>query len=223
LSENLKKANPLISSCPACKENFYNLFCTFTCSPDQSIFINVTQIEKSGDTARVTELDQLVSDEYGSGFYDSCKDVKFGPTNDNAMALIGGGAKNYPDFLAFLGKKSPLLGSPFQINFPNPSTYPDDRMRPLEMTPKKCNDEDESFRCACVDCPAVCPELSEVSQKGTCHVGQLPCLSFGAILTYGIFIFLLVTAIFGHIAWAKHAQRKSERLRLLQDAAPSDD
>jgi Niemann-Pick C1 protein len=223
LSENLKKANPLISSCPACKENFYNLFCTFTCSPDQSLFINVTQIEKSGDTARVTELDQLVSDEYGSGFYDSCKDVKFGPTNDNAMSLIGGGAKNYPDFLAFLGKKSPLLGSPFQINFPNPSTYPDDRMRPQEMSPKKCNDEDESFRCACVDCPAVCPELPDVSQEGSCHVGLLPCLSFGAILTYGIFIFLLATAIFGHIAWAKHAQRKSERLRLLQDAAPSDD
>jgi len=52
----------------------------------------------------VQELDQLVSDEYGSGFYDSCKDVKFGPTNNNAMALIGGGAKNYEDFLAFLGK-----------------------------------------------------------------------------------------------------------------------
>lgn len=170
----------------------------------------------------MTELDQLVSGEYGSGFYDSCKDVKFGPTNQNAMVFIGGGAKNYPDFLTFLGHKSPL-GSPFQINFPNSSTFPDESMRPLEMTPKNCNDEDERFRCACVDCPAVCPKLPEVSQTGSCHVGSLPCLSFGAILTYGVFVLLLATAIFGHIAWAKHSQRKSERLRLLQDAAPSDD
>jgi Niemann-Pick C1 protein len=222
LSENLKRANGIISSCPACKDNFYNLFCTFTCSPDQSLFINVTDIEKSGDKIRVTELDQLVSAEYGSGFYDSCKDVKFGPANQNAMTLIGGGAKNYPDFLAFLGKKSPF-GSPFQINFPNSSTYPDNTMGPLEMVPKKCNDEDESFRCACIDCPAVCPKLPDISQKGLCHVGLLPCLSFGAILTYCTLLLLLATAIFGHIAWTKHARRKSERLRLLQDAAPSDD
>jgi Niemann-Pick C1 protein len=222
LSENLKTANNLISACPACKENFYNLFCTFTCSPDQSLFINVTQTDTKNGELRVQELDQLVSDEYGSGFYDSCKDVKFGPTNNNAMALIGGGAKNYEDFLAFLGKKSPF-GSPFQINFPRPSNYSEEGMGPLGMVPKKCNDEDESFRCACVDCPAVCPKLPEVSEAGTCHVGLLPCLSFGAILTYSVILLLLATAVVGHIAWAKHARRKSERLRLLQDAAPSDD
>ena len=222
LSENLKKANPLISSCPACKENFYNLFCTFTCSPDQSLFINVTQVEETKGKYRVAELDQLVSDEYGSGFYDSCKDVKFGPTNGNAMQFIGGGAKNYTDFLKFLGQKS-LLGSPFQINFPRPSDYPQPGMGPLEMKPKKCNDEDEAFRCACLDCPSSCPKLPEISESGSCHVGLLPCLSFGAIIVYSVFILLLATTIFGHIAWAKHSRRRSERLRLLQDAAPSDD
>jgi len=170
----------------------------------------------------VTELDQLVSDEYGSGFYDSCKDVKFGPTNTNAMDFIGGGAKNYQELLNFLGKKSPF-GSPFQINFPRPSNYPEAGMEPKSMVPKKCNDEDESFRCSCVDCEPVCPTLPEVSNAGFCHVGLLPCLSFGAILVYGVFLLLIVTAIFGHIAYAKHTRRKNERLRLLQDAAPSDD
>ncbi|TVY82258.1 Niemann-Pick type C-related protein [Lachnellula suecica] len=222
LAENLKKANTFISSCPACKENFYNLFCTFTCSPDQSLFINVTEAKVDGDKVRVTELDQLVSDEYGAGFYDSCKDVKFGATNGNAMGFIGGGAKNYTDFLAFLGRKS-LLGSPFQINFPRPSNYSEPDTRALEMKPKKCNDEDENFRCACLDCPAVCPTLPEVKDAESCHVGVLPCLSFAAILVYGVFLGLLATAVFGHIAWAKHKRRSSERLRLLQDAAPSDD
>lgn len=127
--------NGFISSCPACKENFFNLFCTFTCSPDQSLFINVTQTEKSNGEDRVTELDQLVSDEYGSGFYDSCKDVKFGATNSNAMTYIGGGAKDYTAFLAFLGKKNPPFGSPFQINFPRPSKYPEKKMGALDLTP----------------------------------------------------------------------------------------
>lgn len=222
LSENLKKANPLISSCPACKENFYNLFCTFTCSPDQSLFVNITRAIKTGEKYRVDELDQLISDEYGSGFYDSCKDVKFGATNSNAMAFIGGGAKNYTSFLSFLGKKS-LLGSPFQINFPRPHEYSEEGARALDMVPKKCNDEDENFRCACIDCPAVCPKLPEVKATNSCHVGSLPCLSFGAILTYGILMLLLATALYGHIAWAKHSRRKAERLRLLQDSAPSDD
>jgi Niemann-Pick C1 protein len=138
------------------------------------------------------------------------------------MDFIGGGAKNYTDFLKFMGKKS-ALGSPFQINFPRPSDYPEDGMGGLDMKPKRCNDEDERFRCACIDCPAVCPTLPEVKNGRSCHVGLLPCLSFGAILTYSALMALLATALFGHIAWAKHSQRKSERLRLLQDSAPSDD
>jgi Niemann-Pick C1 protein len=212
----------MISSCPACRENFFNLFCTFTCSPNQSLFINVTKTEEKDNKYLVTELDHLVSDKYGTGFYDSCKDVKFGPTNANAMDLIGGGAKNYTSFLKFLGDEKPF-GSPFQINFPRPSKYPEDAMEPQDMTPKKCNDEDKNFRCACVDCPAVCPELPEVIEAGSCYVGLLPCLSFGAIFTYSILMLLLVTVIFGHIAWAEHSRRKSERLRLLLDAVPSDD
>jgi len=223
LADNLGKAKAFISSCPACKENFYNLFCTFTCSPDQSLFINVTQTEESSGEIRVTELDQLVSNEYGSDFYDSCKDVKFGAANSNAMTFIGGGAKNYTEFFGFLGKKNPPFGSPFQINFPRPKDYPDNKMGPLDMVAKKCNDEDESYRCACLDCPAVCPKLPEVTEVGSCHVGLLPCLSFGAILTYSILMLLLATAVFGHIAWAKHSRARSQRLRLLQDIAPSDD
>ena len=113
LESNLKRADTLISSCPACRANFRNLFCQFTCSPDQSLFVNVTKtVEKSGKPM-VTELDHLVSDRYASGLYDSCKEVKFGASNGRAMDLIGGGASNYSQFLKFLGDKK-LLGSPFR-------------------------------------------------------------------------------------------------------------
>ncbi|KAK5103224.1 niemann-Pick type C- protein 1 [Lithohypha guttulata] len=224
LKKNLGRAQGIIQSCPACKENFFNLFCTFTCSPDQSLFINVTATEKNrqgNDT--VQELDNIWSTEYQSGFYDSCKDVKFGAANQKAMTFIGGGAKDYSHFLQFLGDKK-ALGSPFQIDFlEHPRGDNADGMKPVSQKPKACNDEDPQFRCRCVDCPASCPELPKVEDVESCHVGRLPCLSFTVILIYSIALFLLIIAVSGHVAYAKHKQRKSERLQLLQDAAPSDD
>ncbi|KAL9604689.1 MAG: hypothetical protein Q9219_000409 [cf. Caloplaca sp. 3 TL-2023] len=223
LSTNLKRAESIISSCPACKENFFNLFCTFTCSPDQSLFVNVTDSQKaSTGKLIVTELDNLWSDEYGKGFYNSCKDVKFGATGGKAMDFIGGGAKNYTQFLKFLGDTKPF-GSPFQINFPRPSSEDFTNMTAANPETKACNSTDEAFRCACVDCPGSCPALPEISEQGQCHVGALPCLSFAVIIIYAVFLLLLITAVSGHVAYQKHSQRKSERLQLLQDAALSDE
>jgi len=164
----------------------------------------------------------LWSDDYGKGFYNSCKDVKFGATGGKAMDFIGGGAKNYTAFLKFLGDTK-LLGSPFQINFPRPATEKFANMTAADPVPKACNDTDENYKCACVDCPGSCPALPKVTQQEYCHVGALPCLSFAVIIVYCAFLLLLVTAVSGHIAYQKHNQRKSERLQLLQDAALSDD
>ena len=169
----------------------------------------------------MTELDNYWSDAYGLGFYDSCKDVKFGATGGKAMDFIGGGAKNYTNFLKFLGDKK-LLGSPFQINFPPPPSVSND-IKPMDPTARSCNSSEEAYMCACVDCPSACPTLPEVTEQNSCHVGALPCLSFAAIIVYSIFLLLLVTAVSGHVAYQKHSQRTSERLQLLQDAATSDD
>lgn len=170
----------------------------------------------------MTELDNLWSDDYGKGFYDSCKDVKFGATGGKAMDFIGGGAKNYTSFLKFLGDEK-LLGSPFQINFPRPAVPAYENMTAEDPKSKACNDTDEAYRCACVDCPGSCPALPKVTEQEYCHVGALPCLSFAVIIVYCVFLVLLVTAVSGHIAYQRHHQRKSERLQLLQDAALSDD
>jgi len=222
LKSNLDRAKNLISACPACKKNFYDLFCTFTCSPDQSLFVNVTDTVPKDGKYLVTELDHLVSDAFGGGFYDSCKDVKFGASGNKAMDLIGGGAKNFTQFLKFLGDKRPFLGSPFQIDFPRPDEGFED-MHPVLEGPKACNSSDEQYRCACVDCAASCPALPRIEEAQECSVGLLPCLSFGVIIVYSVFITLLVLAVSGHAAAAKRRQSKNERLQLLQDAAPDDD
>lgn len=222
LKTNLDRATPIINACPACKENFYNLFCTFTCSPDQSTFINVTQTEPKGDKYLVTELDNLVSDKYASTFYDSCKDVKFGATNGKAMDFIGGGASNYTLFLKFLGDKK-FLGSPFQINFPRPNEDIFPGMKGMDKHAYPCDTDDEKFRCACLDCGGSCTELPEVQAEKQCYVGMLPCLSFAVIIVYSCFLGLLCTVVAIHVAYQSHSKHKSERMRLLQDTSPSDD
>jgi Niemann-Pick C1 protein len=222
LKTNLDRATPIINACPACKENFYNMFCTFTCSPDQSLFINVTDTVPKGDKFLVTELTHLVSDQYAGTFYDSCKDVKFGATNGKAMDFIGGGAKNYTQFLKFLGDKK-FLGSPFQMDFPRPddAEFPD--MEAMNKHAYPCDTDDEKYRCACLDCGGSCTQLPEVTEVKQCYVGLLPCLSFAVIIVYSVFLALLCTAVAGHVAYQKHSQQKNERLRLLQDLEPSDD
>lgn len=165
----------------------------------------------------------MISKEYGTGFYDSCKDVKFGPSNSEAMKLIGGGAKNYTQLLKYLGDEK-LVGSPFQINFP--TEYEEKNMGALPMKPKKCNDEDPNFRCACVDCPDVCPELPRVEQKGSCKVGVLPCLSFASIFVYGVLLATLAASIAGHVWSRRRNARLREERTLLQgiiDASDDED
>ncbi|KAK5162767.1 niemann-Pick type C- protein 1 [Saxophila tyrrhenica] len=222
LKSNFGTVNGILGSCPACTKNFFNLFCTFTCSPDQSLFVNVTDTAEKNDRIQVTELDQLISEEYGSGFYDSCKDVQNGAAGGKAM-LFFGNSKNYTQLLHFLGQKRTIGGSPFQINFPRPEDHDFEDMEPILYDPKACNTSDPDYRCACVDCESSCTALPEIESEEECYVGLLPCLSFGVVIVYSCIITLFVLAVSGHVAAAKRRKSRNERLQLLQDAHPEDD
>ncbi|KAI5292339.1 hypothetical protein KEM52_006430 [Ascosphaera acerosa] len=223
LASNLKLVDGVIASCPACRANFYNLFCTFTCSPDQSLFVDVLATSPKNGRQLVDELDNLWSEDYLSGFYDSCQAVKNGASGGRAMDFIGGGARNYTQFLKFLGDKK-MLGSPFQMNF---VTQPNDAqehagMAPLTQVPKQCNDSDPAYRCSCVDCPAVCPQLPALKTERTCRVGVLPCLSFAIIMIYTGVLVLLALGVAGRVGFQTHRRRRLERMRLLHDSAGSE-
>jgi Niemann-Pick C1 protein len=164
----------------------------------------------------VEELDYFLSPTYGEGFYDSCKDVKFSATNNNVMELIGGGAKNWKDFLKFLGKKNPPFGSPFQINFPSKDKLGED-MKEMHHAPKKCNDEDVAYRCACMDCPAVCPILPDVDEVKVCKVGSLRCWSFAVIVIYSVGLIILGSYL-AYTEGVKYRKKKKDNLRLLRDS-----
>lgn len=216
LQTNLKKAEPLISSCPACSKNFHDFFCKFTCSPDQAAFLDVLKTQKSIDKKKeiVSEIDISVSNDTAAGFYDSCKNIKFSATNGYAMDLIGGGARNFAEFLKFLGDEKPLLGGlPFQINF----RY-DSRENQLETPMKGCNDE--KYKCACLDCPLSCPELPYF-HADRCRVGKLPCFS---VLVAVFWIALIAGLGVYHIQLARRKRNQFRRINeLIEDEHQRDE
>ena len=175
--------------------------------------VTSTQITSTGETA-VQSLDFLVSERLGQGFYNSCKDVKVGATNGYAMDLIGEGAKDYPAFLKSMGQEKPL-GSPFQINFPSPALSD---MVPLDNAPRNCADSDLSSRCACVDCPQICPTLPDLPTSGnSCRVGDLSCLTFILILAYSICLIAFMTGFSLQTALRRRQERKYGRFTLATE------
>lgn len=202
LKRNLNRVKSLISSCPACHTNFKNLFCQFSCSPNQADFITVTKTGTSLEGKTVaTELEFRIQEQMASDFFDSCKNIKFSATNGFAMDLIGGGAKNYTQFLKFLGDEKPMLGgSPFQMNF----NYMNDTNDTNALNNPQYGCNDEVYKCSCSDCPSSCPELEGV-KFGTCKVGVLPCFSFSVILIYSALL-LLGIGVFGYKSSTKRRQ-----------------
>ncbi|OBA19635.1 multidrug efflux transporter AcrB transmembrane domain-containing protein [Metschnikowia bicuspidata var. bicuspidata NRRL YB-4993] len=214
LELNLKKASPLISSCPACQRNFFDFFCKFACSADQSMFTEIIQTQPAIDTHLevVTEMTVYTDPDYAAAFFDSCKNIKFSATNGYAMDLIGGGASNYSQFLKFLGDEKPLLGGlPFQINYQYELTGNSELDLELSSGNMRACD-DAVYRCACSDCPLSCPTLPEFRRfDQTCKVWGQPCFSL-AIGVIWLVLFTLIGAY--HVYLSRRSKQQFTDLNL---------
>ncbi|KAL5858640.1 hypothetical protein ACOSQ3_006098 [Xanthoceras sorbifolium] len=210
LRTQAQQAIPFLVGCPACLRNFLNLFCELSCSPNQSLFINVTAISEVNGNLTVDGIDYYVSNNFGEELYNSCKDVKFGTMNTRAIDFIGAGAKNFEEWFAFIGQKAApgMPGSPYTINFK--LNIPESSgMELMNVSVYSCGDT--SLGCSCGDCPLspVCSSSEPPSpqRKETCsiRVGSLKvkCVEILVVIVY----ILLVSAFFG---WSLF-QRKRER------------
>ncbi|CAN6249743.1 unnamed protein product [Urochloa humidicola] len=191
LHQQVQQAVPFLVGCPACLRNFLNLFCEMSCSPNQSLFINVTSVKQISNTTTVDGIDYYVTTNYGEELYNSCKDVKFGSLNTRAMDFLGAGAKTYKDWLAFIGRQANPNepGSPYLITFR--SDFSDSSgVKPLNSTVYSCGDP--SLGCSCGDCPSssVCTGsfLPQLNTETSCSVkmGSLKakCLDFSLVVVY---------------------------------------
>ncbi|KAF5363851.1 hypothetical protein D9756_000843 [Leucocoprinus leucothites] len=219
LKSNFVQVEAFLASCPACRNNFRSFFCSFTCSPQQGEFVNITATQEtsSGQTA-VKAADFFVTEKFGTGFFNSCKDVQFGVTNGYAMDFIGGGAKDYRAFFKFLGDEKPL-GSPFQINFP--TTTPSG-VSPLDPPARNCYDNELTSRCTCIDCPDICPTLPPVplpDAEPTCVIGSLTCLSFILTIAYTLAVVGFLTGYTISALRRHHREKSYERVALSEEAS----
>uniref|UniRef100_A0ACD5V3Y1 Uncharacterized protein n=1 Tax=Avena sativa TaxID=4498 RepID=A0ACD5V3Y1_AVESA len=190
LHQQVQQAIPFLVGCPACLRNFLNLFCEMSCSPNQSLFVNVTSVKQVNNSTTVDGIDYYITSNYGEELYNSCKEVKFGTLNTRAMDFLGGGAKTYKDWLAFMGRQANPNepGSPYLITY-RPDLSDSSGMKPLNATVYSC--EDPSLGCSCGDCPSsVCTGslLSQSQTESSCSVkmGSLKakCLDFSLVVVY---------------------------------------
>ena len=161
-------------------------------------------------------MDFFVSEQFGSGFFDSCKEIKMGATNGYAMDLLGGGAKDYPAFLKFMGEEKDM-GSPFTISFP-PSPPP--QLSSLNVTARNCYDSDLGSRCTCIDCEQVCQALPPISPPGAedvCSIGPFSCLSFILLLAYALAIVAFILGYGLEVTLRRRREKSYERLALSTD------
>ncbi|XP_024537549.1 NPC intracellular cholesterol transporter 1 isoform X1 [Selaginella moellendorffii] len=226
LRSQVQQAVPFLTGCPACLRNFLNLFCELSCSPDQSLFINVTStvqvrfvsicllptnsLQQNSTTSTVDGIEFFLSEEFGVNLFNSCKDVQFGALNTRAMDFVGGGAKTYKEWLAFIGRQADLYepGSPYYIKF-HTSANESSPMSLLNTKMFPC--WDASLSCSCGDCPGAkeCTEssLPPSPQKNACSVEiggtKILCIDLGL----GILYLLLLVGI---VAWLWVTTRRYE-------------
>ncbi|KAK2392749.1 NPC intracellular cholesterol transporter [Trifolium repens] len=211
LRQQVQQAIPFLVGCPACLRNFLNLFCELTCSPNQSLFINVTSVDKVGGNLTVGGIDYFVSDAFGEGLYDSCKDVKFGSANTRAMDLLGNRAKNVKEWFAFIGKKAAPggLGSPYAIRF-QPNATKSSGMEPMNVSAYSCGDI--SLGCSCGDCPSssVCSSSSSTTtqKRDSCSLKVGTLMVKCVDLTLTVLYIILICVLLGWGLYHRKRERK---------------
>ena len=194
LEKNLKTAATLFSRCPSCSKNFYKMWCDFTCSPNQSMFLDYTYGFAS----------YYVSDKYANGLYDSCKDVTFPGSNGKVMDLMcGTTAKlcNTEKFLKFVG--SPGNGAPFPITFQINQNVTGVKNHNTRMI--GCNETfynplsgKNSTTCSCQDCQPSCPvPPSPPAPKPVVYIAGIKESYFitGTVLLVWVFVFLVFSVL----------------------------
>lgn len=59
------------------------------------LLLNVYYLFQVNGNLTVNGIDYFLTETFGEGLYNSCKDVKFGTMNTKAMEFVGAGAQDF--------------------------------------------------------------------------------------------------------------------------------
>ncbi|XP_054853741.1 NPC1-like intracellular cholesterol transporter 1 isoform X2 [Eublepharis macularius] len=204
---SLDASQGILSRCPSCAENLANIHCQNVCSPDQSLFTNVTRVFSTtiNGTQRegVLEYQCYYNQRFADRSFNSCKSVRLPSTGGYAIGAMCGkyGATlcNAQRWLDFQGDSSNGL-APLEILFqlmPDGSIVGDDIV-PFNGTAWKCSEpvRGSGDKCSCPDCPDSCPHIpSPTPAPEPFRVGRIDGVLFVCMLLFGLLTLLFVSCL----------------------------
>uniref|UniRef100_A0A8C9G8Z5 NPC1 like intracellular cholesterol transporter 1 n=1 Tax=Piliocolobus tephrosceles TaxID=591936 RepID=A0A8C9G8Z5_9PRIM len=184
LETSLSVTKALLTRCPACSDNFVNLYCHNTCSPNQSLFINVTRVAQlgAGQLPAVVAYEAFYQHSFAEQSYDSCSRVRVPAAATLAVGTMcgvyGSALCNAQRWLNFQGDTSNGL-APLDITFHllEPGQAVGSGIQPLNEGVARCNESqgDDTVACSCQDCAASCPAIARPQAlDSTFRLGRMP-------------------------------------------------
>ncbi|XP_007954611.1 NPC1-like intracellular cholesterol transporter 1 [Orycteropus afer afer] len=202
LEISLAVTKALFTRCPACSDNFVSLHCHNTCSPDQSLFINVTRVSQavSGQPPAVLAYQAFYQRSFAERAYDSCSRVRVPAAATLAVGTMcgvyGSALCNAQRWLNYQGDTSNGL-APLDITFHlwDPSQVPGDGIQLLNSEIVSCNESQGTgaAACSCQDCAAACPIIPHPQPlDNTFRLGQMAGDLVLIIILCSVFTVLVV-------------------------------
>ncbi|XP_013375950.1 PREDICTED: Niemann-Pick C1-like protein 1 isoform X2 [Chinchilla lanigera] len=216
MSMSITKA--LLTRCPACSDNFASLHCQNTCSPDQSLFINVTRVFPRGasEPPAVVAYEAFYQRSFAEQAYESCSRVRIPAAASLAVGsmcgVYGSTLCNAQRWLNFQGDTGNGL-APLEIAFHlcDPGQALRDGMQPLDAMIVACNEAqgNGTAACSCQDCAASCPVIAPpAAMRPFSYIGRLP----GWVVLLIIFcsVFVLLTTVLARLRVISSRRRKAK-------------
>ncbi|XP_008048744.1 Niemann-Pick C1-like protein 1 isoform X2 [Carlito syrichta] len=206
LEASLSITKALLTRCPACSDNFVNLHCHNTCSPNQSLFINVTRVaqREEGQSPAVVAYEAFYQRSFAEQTYESCSRVRIPAAATLAVGTMCGvygstlcNAQRWLNFQGDTGNGLAPLDITFHLSEPDQALG--GGMQPLNKEIAPCNETqgNSTVACSCQDCAASCPAITQPEALDpTFYLGRMPGGIALVIILSSVFVLLTILLVY---------------------------
>ena len=136
IQSSISVMTKFLSDCPSCAANFREIYCHFSCAPNQNEFIQIVESVPSTIPGKemISIMNYYVDGTFIQALWDSCKSSQIAQT----FTRMGSGCEKnctVHDFLLAISKPSPT--TPYSLNM---ITSGAKGYIPATLTPRTCND-----------------------------------------------------------------------------------
>lgn len=226
MADNIRDAQGIFGRCQTCMRNMLRNICAFSCSPEQSRFMNVTA-EPSNlieGAQMITAIHVNMAESYINGTFDSCRSVILPSSGRPSMeSACGEYASDCTPRRWYQFMSDPAINPefvPFLIDY----RYDAPVEQTLAPEPLPCNlAYDGAFECSCMDCADSCPvggptPTADGDDAWPFRVGTLNGVTFCVAIVFGVLG--IVAVLFGTMR-VQRAAADDEHRRSWQFRVPA--